>query len=188
MDFHELVAKARSFRRYDPGRPITTDVMRELVDLVRKVPSGANSQPLRYRIVSEQEERSAVFSALSWAGALPDWEGPQPSEQPTGYIVVCSDAGKPSPSVDVGIACQTLQLAATVRGFGACMLGAIDRPAIKQTLDLPDAMEVRLVLALGTPSETVVLEPLPKSGTTAYWRTEDDVHHVPKRALDEVLL
>jgi hypothetical protein len=34
----------------------------------------------------------------------------------------------------------------------------------------------------------VVIEPVRENGDIKYWRDEAHVHHVPKRALDEVIL
>jgi hypothetical protein len=44
------------------------------------------------------------------------------------------------------------------------------------------------VLALGTPKETVVIDPLGENGDTKYWRDENGVHHVPKRSLEDLIL
>jgi nitroreductase len=186
--FADLLRQARSFRRFDQTDPIPPQVLTDLVDLARLVPSGANAQPLRYRIVSDEAERAAVFPHTAWAGALRDWPGPAEGERPTGYIAICSAAGKPEPATDIGIAGQTIQLAATDLGYGACMLGAIERDMLHAALKLPEDLALRLLLALGRPAETVVLEDLAPGASTAYWRDSDGVHHVPKRTLDEVLL
>ena len=45
-----------------------------------------------------------------------------------------------------------------------------------------------LVLALGKPAEKVRVTSMPPGGSTAYWRDAEGVHHVPKRALADVLL
>ena len=42
--------------------------------------------------------------------------------------------------------------------------------------------------SIGRPAETVVLEELEAGGDIRYWRDSDDVHHVPKRKLDELIL
>ncbi len=187
MNLIDLVKKARSFRRFVEADPVSPSVVRELVDLIRYVPCGGNQQPLRYRIVTDAAERTAVFAHLKWAGQLKDWGGPKEGERPTAYVIVLAAAGK-SPATDLGIAAQTLQLAATERGYGACMLGAIDRPGIHKSLSLPAELEVLLVVALGRPGETVALEEVPTGGSTAYWRSVDQVHHVPKRKLEDVLV
>ena len=40
----------------------------------------------------------------------------------------------------------------------------------------------------GEPAEKVVLEGLPNDGSTKYYRDEQDVHHVPKRSLEELIV
>jgi hypothetical protein len=45
-----------------------------------------------------------------------------------------------------------------------------------------------LVLALGEPAETVVIDEVGEDGDIKYWRDDDDVHHVPKRSLDELIV
>ncbi|MRS04411.1 nitroreductase, partial [bacterium] len=36
--------------------------------------------------------------------------------------------------------------------------------------------------------EDVVIEPVSESGDIKYWRDADQVHHLPKRGLDDVIL
>jgi predicted ATP-grasp superfamily ATP-dependent carboligase len=50
-----------------------------------------------------------------------------------------------------------------------------------------DHLLIRLVIALGKPGETVVLDDLPPGGDIRYWRDEAGVHHVPKRGLGELI-
>ncbi|RPJ53299.1 MAG: nitroreductase family protein, partial [Methanobacteriota archaeon] len=89
---------------------------------------------------------------------------------------------------DVGIAAQTMMLAAAERGFGGCMIGSIERERLSRQLSLPPAYEIQLVLAFGHPAQTITLDPLPAGRDTRYWRDLDGIHHVPKRSLDDVLL
>lgn len=189
-EFTELVLRCRSYRRFDEGVSLSGGVLSFLVNLARQTASGANRQPLRYRLVVDAAEREAVFSQLKWAGALPDWDGPEPGERPTAYIVVCDAGGGATTQVDEGIAAQTILLGAVAMGLGGCMLHAFNKELVAAALALPDAVRPLMVIALGKPVEEVVLEPLSASpdGSTAYWRDAAGVHHVPKRALDGVLL
>jgi hypothetical protein len=45
-----------------------------------------------------------------------------------------------------------------------------------------------LVLALGKPKETVVVETVGPEGDVKYWRDADGVHHVPKRKLEDIIV
>ena len=67
--FADLVRKARTFRRFKESDRIPEDKLRDLVDLVRFVPCGGNSQKLRYMIVSKPEDCAELFPSLAWAGA-----------------------------------------------------------------------------------------------------------------------
>ena len=188
MTFHDLVRKARTIRRFAESDPVPEAVMRELVDIARIVPSGGNQQPLRYLIVHGADVRK-LDPLVAWAGLLKDWGGPKQGERPTGFIIILSAAGKPqAPLTDIGIAAQTIQLAAAERGYGACIMGSIKRDEIHRVLGIPGEWAVQLAIALGKPGEKVVLEEAAPGGGTAYYRTPDQIHHVPKRRLEDVLV
>ena len=185
--FSELVKRARSIRRFVEADPIPAEELRRLVDIARFVPSASNQQSLRYRLVSEPAERAKAFACLRWASALKHWAGPGEGERPTGYIIVVKGRGR-HVGHDAGIAAQTILLAATEAGYGACIMDAVDRNALHRAFGLMPEKEIELVLALGRPAEKVALEELVIGGSSAYWRTTDQVHHVPKLRLADVLI
>ena len=165
------------------------EVLKELVKLARFSPSGANRQPLKYKLFNDADVNAQIFECLAWAGALPDWPGPAEGERPVAYIMILGDTEISSNfAVDEGIVAQTMMLGAAEKGFGGCMLGAINRKKLREILDIPERYEILLVLALGKPAEEVVLEDLEEGGSINYWRDDEDVHHVPKRTLDELIL
>ncbi|MGQ9661469.1 MAG: nitroreductase family protein [Kiritimatiellia bacterium] len=186
MTIKDLVRKARSTRRFDQSRPVPREALLALVDLARLAPSGGNTQPLRYRIVCKPEECQAIFPFIAWAAALKPWPGPAEGERPTGYILILG----PDQNTDAntGIAAQTICLAAAEMGYGACMLGAIQRDRIKAALALPDPYQVKLAIALGVPAERIVIEEVSAGTDLRYYRTPDGVHHVPKLRLEDVLV
>ena len=185
----DLVLKNRSYRRFYQDVAIAPEVLRELVDLARQSPSARNAQPLKYVLSCEPEKNAAIFKTLAWAGYLKGWGGPVEGERPSAYIVVLGDTDiNPTFGCDHGIAAQTILLGATERGLGGCIIGSVQRPALKDALGIPAKYEILMVLALGKPKETVVLEAVGPDGDIKYWRDEAQVHHVPKRALDDIII
>ncbi len=189
MSIRELVLSTRSYRRFDPEVSVDCRTLRELIDLARLSASAANRQPLKYILSCSAEDNARIFPYTRWAGALVDWAGPAEGERPAAYVVIlCDTEISKKLDCDHGIAAQSIMLGATERGLGGCMIGALDRPGLRAALQIPERYDILLVLALGKPAEQVVLETLPPNGNVNYWRDEHSVHHVPKRALDDIIL
>jgi nitroreductase len=185
----DLVVRTRSIRRFHQEVPIARDTLRELVDLARHSASGANIQPLRYILVCDPEKNARLFPLLSWAGYLKEWPGPGEGERPAGYIVIVGDKRlRQTFDVDHGIAAQSILLGATERGLGGCIIATIQRRELRAMLGLAEHYEILLVLALGKPKEKVVLETVGPDGNIQYWRDAEQVHHVPKRSLDDLII
>ncbi len=186
---HFLVEKSRSYRRFDENRRIPRETIIGLVNIARLCPSARNQQPLRYIVSTDPMQTAKIRSCLLFALGLPDWGGPVAGERPVAYItIVTEDVCTSYTPYDIGIAAQTMMLAAAEQGFGGCMFGSIKKEELKAVLSLPVHYEIQLVLAFGYPAETVVLETVGNDGETNYWRDEDGVHHVPKRALEDILI
>jgi nitroreductase len=184
-----LVLKNRSYRRFYQDVPISYDSLRELVDLARLSSSAANRQPLKYFLSCEPDQNAIIFPYLGWAGYLKEWGGPIEGERPSAYIIILGDKTiSQNVGCDHGIAAQSILLGATEKGLGGCMIGSVRRPELANSLGIPDTFEIMLVIALGKPKETVVIEPLRPDGDIKYWRDDQSVHHVPKRALDDIII
>ncbi len=187
--FKDLVLKNRSYRRFDQKAKVSRDTLRELVDLARCSASGVNRQPLKYLLSAEPDKNSKIFATLAWAQLLKGWGGPKEGEKPAAYIVILGDKEVSQAfGVDPGIAAQSITLGATEKGLGACMLGNINKIVLRKSLAIPERYEILLVIALGKPGEKIVLETVGPDGDTAYWHDANDVHHVPKRKLDDIII
>ena len=185
----DLIRKNRSYRRFHQDVPVNLETLRALVNLARLSASAANLQPLKYVLSCDPQTNGRIFPHTRWAGYLKDWDGPAEGERPAAYVVILGDTEiRKSFGCDHGIAAQSIMLGATERGLGGCIIGSIDRDGLRQTLDVPERYEILLLLALGKPRETVVLEEVGSAGDVRYYRDAGDVHHVPKRSLDEVIL
>ena len=185
----ELILKNRSYRKFYQDKLIEINTLKELVDLARLSPSGANIQPLRYILANTKEQNDNISKYIFWAGYYKDWDGPSEGEKPSAYIVLVKDTTlKKDSSQDEGIASQSILLGAVEKGLGGCILGNIDKKQLAGVFNLDEKYEIDLVLALGYPKEEVVIETINESGDVRYWRDENEVHHVPKRTLDELIL
>lgn len=185
----ELVAKNRSYRRFSENTPVELETLRQLVDLARLTPSAANLQPLKYLLACDPQSNQRIFDSLAWAGYLRDWPGPAEGERPAAYIVLLGDNEiAKNFGIDPGIAAQTILLGAAEQGLGGCMIASIRREDLRTALKIPAQYEIPLVIALGKPIENVILEPLNAAGEIKYYRDEAGTHHVPKRALDEIIV
>jgi len=189
--FKELVAKNRTYRRFYQDVEITRGTLEELIELARITGSAGNRQPQKFFLSSEQELNAKIFSNIAWAAALKEWPGPEERERPAAYIVIVEDKtiGMVNPRADLGIVAQTILLGAVEKGYGGCMFASFKKQEIRELMNLPeDKYEPLLVLALGKPKEEVVIEELGSDGNVNYWRDENQVHHVPKRALKDLII
>ncbi len=188
-DFKALVKANRSCRRFDNSVKLDILTLKALVDLARMTPSAGNKQPLKYMISTDAVKNDGIFSCLAWAAYLKDWKGPEKAEQPTGYIVIMEDTTVTDTFwCDHGIAAQTMLLGARAQGLGGCIFGAINIKKLKTLLNIGEHLTVKLVIALGKPVETAQIDDIDAGGDIKYWRDAHQVHHVPKRKLDDVII
>ena len=160
----------------------------ELAELARLSASAANLQPLKYVLSYDSKKNGKIFPCTKWAGYLKDWDGPSKSERPSAYILILGDASiAKSFGCDHGIAAQNILLGAAEKGLGGCILGALKRKDLHDSLNIPHRYEILLAVALGKPAEKCIVETA-SGGNIKYWRDEKDVLHVPKRPIEELIL
>jgi nitroreductase len=111
---------------------------------------------------------------------------------PTAYIVICVDTqiskAPDNANTDIGIAAQSMLLAAVEQGLGGCMIGNYEKAQASEALALPERYVPQLIVAIGKPAETVVLTDPAEDGSVKYYRDANDVHYVPKRKLEDIIL
>ena len=184
----ELILRNRSYRRFYQYERISKTQLTDWVDLARCSASARNSQSLKYILSNDAPLNAEIFEHLAWAGYLSTWKGPEEGERPSAYIVMLHDTLVSGNYLcDDGIATQSIMLGAVEAGFGGCIISSVNRNRLKEIFKLSDQFEIIQVLALGKPKETVVLDEV-KEGDIKYWRDENQVHHVPKRILEEIII
>jgi len=182
---YEKITNRRTIRKYT-RKDVPEKVLLKCVDATRLSPSGANSQPLKYVIVTDQELLKEVFGTLSWAGYLPDYQ-PSEEEMPRAYVIILLDKNiRLNYGHDAGIAAMSISMVAFDEGLGSCILGAVNREKLRKILNIPDGLDVVLVVALGYPAENPVVDKV-KDGDIKYWLDKNEVLHVPKRDLKDIV-
>ncbi|MEG0389077.1 MULTISPECIES: nitroreductase family protein [Cetobacterium] len=187
---NELLIKTRSHRTFD-STEIDIETLESLINAAHLGGSARNSQTLRYTLVSSQSLCHKIFPHTAWAGAIP-WS-PTLEEGPKAYVLISTlKENLLSPitlGIDIGIACQNILLKATELGFGGCLIGAFNKLDVSKTLDLDmDTYNPQILVALGKPTDKVILTK-GNIGNLKYHRdVEENVHYVPKLSLETLIL
>ena len=79
----DLILKNRSYRRFYQSEKISTEQLREWVDLARNSASARNAQTLKYCLSIDESLNAQIFEHLAWAGYLTTWKGPEDGERPS---------------------------------------------------------------------------------------------------------
>ena len=159
MEVKDAIRNRRSVRKYQ-DKVVPEDILMELIEAARLAPSGNNTQPWKYKIISDTEEKELLKSNNIFKQ---DFVYTAPA-----LILCCADPSKyPSKEFDkklddqnmmrafrdLGISSQNLVLRATELGLGTCYIGWMDKPKIKEIFNLPDKYIVPYVITVGYPAE-----------------------------------
>lgn len=188
MNVYDAINKRRTIRKFTQ-EPVDKDKLIKLIDCARVAAYGANMQPLKFAVIDGKQTLDDIYPLTKWAGALADG-APREGERPTAYIaVLCDKSIRPNGAAEVeaGAAVTTMMLEAVEMGLGTCWLGAIQRDKIKETLSLPEHLDVLYLLALGYPMQKSRMVEM-KDGNVKYYESEDGTINVPKRSLDEIVM
>lgn len=185
----ELILKNRSYRRFNSQRRVEQSELLDLIDVARLTASSKNRQPLKYKLITDLEETNFVFDQLNWAWYLKDWKGPTTDEKPAAYILVFLDNDiNDNAFIDVGIASQTILLAAVDKGLGGCIVRTVNRYEMNKRYKFSENLSLVQVIAIGEPAQNVEIVDVNETGNIEYFENEENVHFVPKRSLTEIII
>jgi nitroreductase len=183
---YDAILSRRSIRRFQQ-KPISLELLKKFVNAARIAPSAANLQPLEYFVINEKDLCSKLFETIGWAAYIkPKWT-PSEDKRPTAYIVVLAKESSNNQWTlrDTGLATENIVLTAEEEGIGSCILCSINRDKIREILKIPQDLLVDSMIALGYKAEHPVIEEM--KDTVQYWRDENEVLHVPKRKLNDII-
>jgi len=150
MEFYKVIKTRRSIRSYSE-KDIPPDVIKRILDAARIAPSGNNRQPWSFIVVKDHERKKKIAEASYGQGFI--------TEAPV--VVVCCAQRYPNSYepwkdncylADAIIAIDHLVLAARNEGLGTCWIGAIHDKQVKELLNVPDEVDVVMVIPIGYPA------------------------------------
>lgn len=191
IDTGELFRRCRSYRRFSQ-KPVPEELLIQAVENARIASSASNQQVLRYTIVKSPEMVAAMQPLVAWAAKLPREKGaPRPGQLPTAFIAISYEGDESAfAMMDLGIAAQTIAITCCAAGAGTCMMGAINRKAIAELLELPDTQTLKLAIAVGYPAHACTVVDAPADASfddLAYYMDDEEDFFVPKRLFDDIV-
>ncbi|HXX39093.1 MAG TPA: nitroreductase family protein [bacterium] len=171
MEFRDVLRKRRMIRTFD-SRPVTDDMLQDLLRVAQRSPSAGHTQPLELVIVRAPEIRKAL-AAASWSrGARPD--------AGSVTVVFCGDlmreAERYGPRgankylyMDVAYASLLFMLAATDQGLATAFIGDFHEEHVQAVLGLPPRIAPIGMVIIGYGDE-----PTPTRRT---WRPFEEIVH-----------
>ncbi len=157
MDVKQAITERKSIRKYD-SRPVSDEIITELIDAARLAPSGCNVQGSYYKIVKGEG-----------INILKDKEiFPQDFVYDAPVIILCCYDKEAYPEQknvsygtdpvtrsirDLSIASSFIVLRATELGLGSCYVGWMEKMKVKKILDIPKNIDVLFAITVGYPAE-----------------------------------
>lgn len=187
MSIIEKMQTRRTYRRFEQ-KAVPQDVVDDIVEAVRLSSCGANRQAVRLVVVQNPETVAKVQPLVKWAAYLPPEQGtPKADELPTLYVAVLQDTSIPGDlNTDTGIALANMTMAAWDSGVGSCIMGAINKPALTELLDIREPEKLAFMVAFGYPTHKAQVVPMTAETGVKYYLDENRDYCVPKRSKEEI--
>lgn len=187
-DLMNLLKERRTYRRFCQ-KPVSEEILGEILMAARYASSAANKQPLSYVVVKTPKQVKEVFAETRWAAYLPKEQGqPKAGEEPVLFIGVVQN-GKINPNcdTDAGLAISNMTLAAWNHGVGSCIIGACNRPRLSELFGLTEDQKLHSLVAFGYPSHVSRIVDAEPDGDIRYYLDADRNYVVPKRRTEDVV-
>lgn len=164
MNATECIKGRRSIRKFKNDK-IEHSVLDSIISNSSFSPSWKNTQITRYIAIEDKsiiqkiaddftpEFNANIVRQVSTLIAVTFIKGRCGFERDGSFSTKKEDRWQ---MFDVGVACQTLCLAAHEVGLGTVIMGIWDEDGITELLDLPETQELAALIAIGYPDETPV--------------------------------
>lgn len=162
MEFTEALKSRRSIRKFQ-DKPVPPEVLQQVLEAVQWSPSWANTQCWEVVVVNDPAIREKLQAVMA--------KGNPATKAIVAAPVLLALCGKLGTSgfyngavttkfgdwfmFDLGIASQSLALAAHDLGLGSVTVGLFDQNQCNEILGLPDGYEVVSLVPMGYPAQEV---------------------------------
>jgi len=153
MELKEVIEKRRALRSLEKV-DITEDMIKQMAEAATLAPSCFNNQPWRFVFVTEEEKLKAVFGGLS--------RGNEWLQAASGVVAIftqkdldCVVKGREYYLFDTGMATAYMMLMATDMGLVFHPIAGYKEDGIKEALNIPEAMTIITLAAIGKASKTI---------------------------------
>ncbi|MDR3567250.1 MAG: nitroreductase family protein [Syntrophobacteraceae bacterium] len=159
-DLIDVIKNRRSIRNYE-DREVPEEVLARVMEAVRWTPSWANTQCWEIIVVTNMEAKTKLQQTMS--------KGNPATRAMVEAPIVIAVCGKLQSSgyyngqvttkfgdwflFDLGLATQTLCLAAQNEGLGTVVAGLFDQDSAKKALEVPEGYELVALIPLGYPAK-----------------------------------
>ena len=156
MNVIDAIKKRRSIRKF-LDKPVSPEMIKDLLEAARLAPSAYNSQPWKFFVVSQKKKIEELRENKIF---VQDFVYNSPV-----IIVCCADMEsypdrarenfnlKELAIADLSFASQNLVLRATELGIGTCYIGLLDKEKVKKVLNIPEKYIVPYAIIAGFSDE-----------------------------------
>jgi nitroreductase len=148
MTVGEAIAHKRAIRTF-ADRPLAEDDLTAILDAGRRAGSSKNSQRREFIVVRDRDRLAALAAVGPYAGHL--------ARAAAAIAIVTPDPRAPGASLslvfDVGLAAESMMLAAWGRGVGSCPVTVYDHDRCRLVLGYPADLACSYLLSVGYPAD-----------------------------------
>lgn len=161
MTANECIRNRRSIRRFT-DRPVSHELLAQIVETASYAPSWKNTQIVRY-VAVEGEKKAALAKCTDWSGNTAIMENAPMVVAVTLIKGRCgyerdgsfsTSKGDRWQMFDAGIASEAFCLAACEQGLGTVIMGLFQEEEASRLLELPEDRELAALIAVGYPAES----------------------------------
>lgn len=162
MSFIDLSKRRESCRTY-ADKPVADADIRRVLEAAMLSPSACNSQPWKFVVCQGELAKSMPGCILNPLLPFNKWVN-----QAQTFVVICETKAKlmgnlPISSqhyaqMDIGIATAALCFAASDLGLSTCILGSFNEKKVKDLLNIPKDIPVRLIITIGYAKDDAIRE------------------------------